>query len=70
MVSTPASANIASDEVNEVTDMVTDDGEDSKSNDSDGNFVINLMLTVIVHLKNLFGFGEESTPSYNTTMGV
>ncbi|CAH8670112.1 unnamed protein product [Schistosoma margrebowiei] len=70
MMSTQASSNIASDEVIVVKDTVTDDGEDSTSDDKDGNSVINLMLTLIVYLRDLFGFCEDSTPSYNTTMGV
>ncbi|CAH8652445.1 unnamed protein product [Schistosoma intercalatum] len=70
MMSTPASSNIASDEVSEVTDMVTDDGEDSTSDDSDENLFYNIIQIIIKRLKELFEFDEESTPSYNTTMGV
>ncbi|CAH8652473.1 unnamed protein product [Schistosoma intercalatum] len=70
MMSTPASSNIASDEVSEVTDMVTDDGEDSTSDDSDENLFYNIIQIIIKRLRELFEFEEESTPSYNTTMGV
>ncbi|CAH8645267.1 unnamed protein product [Schistosoma mattheei] len=70
MVSIPASANMSSDEVNEVTDMVTDDGEDYIPDDLYGNFFDNIIQIVIKRLRELFEFEEESTPSYNTTMGV
>ncbi|CAH8664265.1 unnamed protein product [Schistosoma guineensis] len=70
MMSTPASSNIASDEVSEVEDMVTDDGEDNISDDFYGNFVDNIIQIVIKRLRELFEFEEESAPSYNTTMGV
>ncbi|VDO96201.1 unnamed protein product [Schistosoma curassoni] len=67
MMSTPASSNIASDEVSEVEDMLTDNGEDSTS---DENFFDKLIMVIIMSIKYLFPDEMESTPSFNTTMGV
>ncbi|CAH8664320.1 unnamed protein product [Schistosoma guineensis] len=70
MMSTPASSNIASDKVSEVEDMVTDDGEDSKSDDNDENFFDKLIMVIVMSFEYLFPDLMKTTPSFNTTMGV
>ncbi|VDP04128.1 unnamed protein product [Schistosoma margrebowiei] len=70
MMSTPASSNIERDNVGEVEDMVTDDGQDSTSDDNDESFLDKLIMIIVMSFEYLFPDLMESPPSFNKTMGV